>query len=261
MSEFKQKYGPWALVTGASAGLGEEFSRHLAQRGLNLVLVARRAERLEALGKELAEKHGIEYRAVAADLNSEDFLPGLAEATADLEVGLLINNAGFTNSGEFLDNDLAAETRLVNVNCRAVTLLAHHYGQGMRQRKRGGIIFSASIAGFSAIPFWATYAASKSYDLLFSEALSSELAKYNIDVLAMCPGTTRTEFADYKGMVAKVLVMEVGPVVSGTLDRLGRRRVYIAGFHNWFTTFFSRLLPRRLYSAIAGKLIRDMVDH
>ncbi len=261
MTDFRQKYGPWALVTGASAGLGESFARQLAARGLNLVLVARRVDRLEALGRELAEAHGVDFRAVGADLDSEDFLPALVAATQDLEVGLLVNNAGFTNSGEFLDNELAAEARLVNVNCRAATLLAHHFGQGMRERRRGGIIFSASIAGFSAIPFWATYAASKSYDLLLSEALSAELKKYNIDVLALCPGTTRTEFADYQGIMANLLVMESGPVVRGALDRLGRRRVYIAGWHNWFTTMLSRLFPRRVYSAVAGKLIRDMVDH
>ncbi len=261
MADFRTQYGPWALVTGASAGLGEEFSRQIAARGLNLILVARRADRLEALGKELAAQHGIEYRAVAADLNREDFLPALAEATQGLEVGLLVNNAGFTNSGEFLDNELAAEARLVNVNCRAVTLLAHHYGQGMRQRRRGGMIFSASIAGFVAIPFWATYAASKSYDLLFSEALSSELAQYNIDVLALCPGTTRTEFADYRGLKAKMLVMETPPVVAGALSRLGRRRVYIAGFQNWLGTMLGRFSPRRVYQKVAGWLIRDMVDH
>lgn len=258
---FKDKYGPWAVISGASAGLGESFARQLAERGLNLVLVARRQERLEALGAELEQQHGIETRAVAADLATPDFLPALAEATADLEIGLLINNAGFTNSGNFLDNPLDRELQLVDVNCRATVALAHHYGQQMRQRGRGGMIFSASIAGFAGIPFWANYSASKSFDLLLAEALGGELNKHGVDVLAMCPGATRTEFAEYDGMLAKVMTMQPDAVVSGALKRLPSHRVYVAGWLNLLNTFFTRFLPRRLNSLLFGFVVRDIVKH
>jgi len=255
------KYGPWSLVSGASAGLGQQFARKIAARGLNVVLLARRKDRLDALGTELEQTHGIQTRSIAADLSSPDFLGDVMEQTKDLEIGLLINNAGFTNSGDFLDNDLAAEIRLVDVNCRAAMMLAHHFGGAMRERQRGGIIFSASIAGFSAIPFWANYSASKGYDLLLAEALHHELKPHGVDVLALCPGATHTEFATYTGFISRIVTMQPEPVVAGALDALGSRRTWIAGLLNKFNVFLMRLSPRKLNSIIAGALIRDIVDH
>ncbi len=259
--EFKDKYGPWALVTGASAGLGELFARKLAQRGMNLVLLARRQDRLEELGSELAAQYGIQTRALAADLSAASFLDEVVDKTADLEIGLLINNAGFTNSGDFLDNELAAEVRLVDVNCRAAMMLAHHFGGLMRARKRGGILFSASIAGYSAIPFWANYSASKGYDLLLAESLHNELKPHNVDVLAMCPGATHTEFASYSGWLSGLVTMQPDPVVEGALNALGRRRTWVAGVLNNLLVFVMRFSPRKLNSVISGALIRDIVDH
>lgn len=259
--DFKQKYGPWALISGASAGLGEEYAKQLAAQGMNLVLLARRTDRLIALGEELKQAHGIEYRAVSADLADPDFLPPVADQTEDLEIGLLINNAGFTNSGDFLDNDLAAEIRLVDVNCRAAVILAHHYGQGMRERKRGGIIFTASIAGFVGIPFWANYSASKSFDLKLAEALGAELKPHGVDVMALCPGATRTEFATYDGLISQVMTMDAGPVVRGALKGLGRKRSWVAGFINRMNVFTTRFLPRKWNSVLFGFVVRDIVKH
>lgn len=259
--EFKEKYGPWALVSGASAGLGEEYARQLAAKGMNLVLLARREDRLNALGKSLSEEFGVECRAVAADLSSPDFLPDVATKTQDLEIGLLINNAGFTNSGEFLDNDLAAEIRLVDVNCRAAMIMAHHFGQGMRDRKRGGIIFTASIAGFAGIPFWANYSASKSFDLKLAEALGAELKPHGVDVMALCPGATRTEFATYDGVIASVMTMAAEPVVRGALKGLGRKRTWVAGFINRANVFATRFFPRTWNSVLFGFVVRDIVKH
>lgn len=259
--EFKDKYGPWALVSGASAGLGEEYARQLAAKGMNLVLLARREDRLNALGESLSEEFGVECRAVAADLSSADFLPNVAAKTQDLEIGLLINNAGFTNSGEFLDNDLAAEIRLVDVNCRAAMILAHHFGQGMRERKRGGIIFTASIAGFAGIPFWANYSASKSFDLKLAEALGAELKPHGVDVMALCPGATRTEFATYDGVIASVMTMKAEPVVRGALKGLGRKRTWVAGLINRTNVFATRFFPRTWNSVLFGFVVRDIVKH
>ena len=261
MSDFVGQYGPWAFVSGASAGLGEGFARALAAKGLNVVLAARREERLQALAAELEQDHGIQTRVVAVDLGSEDFLQDVAEKTADLEVGLLINNAGFTNSGDFLDNPLDKELLLVHVNIRAAMMLAHHFGQAMRQRRRGGMIFSASIAGHAAIPFWANYSASKAYDLLLAEALGSELAKDNVDVLALCPGATRTEFEDYSGFFASIMAMGPDKVISQALNKLGKRRTTVVGAINLMTVLSYRLVPRRMAAWLAGKVIRDMVSH
>lgn len=261
MKTLKARYGNWAMITGASGGMGEEFARQLAAQGMNLVLLARRSDRLDALGNELADRHGIQCRSVAADLSKPDFLESVAKQTADLEIGMLVNNAGFTNHGAFLENELPAEERLVNVNCRASTTLAHHYGREMRDRKRGAIIFTASIVGFTSVPIWGTYAASKSYDLLLAEALAVELKPHNIDVLALCPGTTRTEFANYQGFLAKILVMNPDDVVRGALKSVGKKTIHIAGVMNRVIVFSFRFMPRRLAAKVFGKTVRDMVRH
>lgn len=261
MSNFAQKYGPWAFVSGASAGLGELFARRLAEMGLNVVLTARREDRLQALGQELEQKHGIQTRIIAVDFGSDDMLDRVKEKTADLEIGLLINNAGFTNSGNFLDNDLDKEILLVNVNIRAAMVLAHHFGTLMRERKRGGIIFSASIAGFNAIPFWANYSASKSYDLFLAEAMSEELKPHNVDVLALCPGATHTEFSSYTGFLSKFMAMRPEKVVDQALSKLGKRSTKVVGIINLLIVLSYRLMPRKLNRIVGGAVIRDMVDH
>lgn len=261
MQTLTQRYGAWALITGASSGIGAEYAQQLAAQGMNLALLARRTDRLEELGKKLSEQYGIQYRAIGADLNSDSFLPAVIEQTQDLEIGLLVNNAGFTNHGDFLDNDLAAEERLVNVNCRAATLLAHHFGRLMRDRKRGGIMFTASVVGFTSVPIWATYSGSKAYDLLLAESLNVELKPYGVDVMAVCPGSTRTEFLDYQGFWSKILVMEASDVVRGALKSIGKRPYYIAGWMNKLTIFSFRFIPRWLSARIFGFLLRDMGSH
>ena len=247
------------MVTGASSGLGEEFARQLAAEGFNLYLLARRRERLEALGEELTELNGVECRSLAIDLNAAEFLQDVSEQTAGTEIGLLVNNAGFTNYGKFLENDLAAEENLVNVNCRAITSLAHHFGGLMRDRGRGAMIVTSSIVGFTSVPVWGAYAASKSYDLLLAEALAVEWKPHDIDVLELCPGATRTEFAAYQVLSARLFAMDTKAVVSGALKNIGRRTVYIPGFLNRMNVLTTRFLPRRLSARIFSVLIRDMV--
>jgi short-subunit dehydrogenase len=140
-------------------------------------------------------------------------------------------------------------------------ILAHHFGRSMRERRRGGIIFSASIAGFAPISYWGNYSASKAYDLYLAEAMADELRKYNVDVLALCPGATHTEFANYRGIFAKLLAMGPDKVIDQALARLGKRNTTIVGLLNWLTVFSYRLVPRKLATLIAGRVIRDMVKH
>ena len=260
MKDFKHRYGPWALITGASAGLGKLFARRLAERGLNLVLPARREDRLKELGQELEGEYGIQTRSIAVDAGSDHLLDTLSQQTRDLEIGLLINNAGFANNGDFLDHSLDKELLLVHVNVRAPMLLAHHFGQFMRKRGRGGMIFSCSITGFTPIPFWANYSASKAYDLFLAEALAVQLKPSGVDVLALCPGATHTEFTAYKGIFAPFFTMKPEKVVVQALKRLGKRRTTIVGLLNYLIVMSYRLIPRRLASWLAGSVIRDMVE-
>jgi uncharacterized protein len=175
MKNFVERFGPWALVTGASAGIGVAFARRLAEVGMNLVLVARREDRLRKLAEDLRRQHAISTRVVPVDLSRDDFLPAIEQATADVAVGLLVNNAVIATTGNFLDNDLGSELALLHVNSRAPLILAHHFGRAMRQRGRGGIIFVASTVAFAGVPSWSNYAGSKAHDLVFAEGLAREL--------------------------------------------------------------------------------------
>ena len=145
MKTFKQKYGPWALVTGASSGIGEQYAKQLAAKKLNLMLVARRKERLETLAKALNTEHKIETKVIAADLASDDGLKKVTEETNTMEIGLLVNNAGIEDSGHFLDTPLDKALDVLDTNCKAPLVLTHHFAKKMVERKRGGILFMSSL--------------------------------------------------------------------------------------------------------------------
>src|SRR5262245_25667169 len=257
MKNFVERFGPWALVTGASSGIGEAFARRLAAAGQNLVLVARREERLRGLADELTKKHAINVRVVPADLSRDDFLPAIEQATRDVEVGLLVNNAGIAASGRFLDSDLASELAALHVNNRAPLILTHHFGRLMRQRGRGGIIFLSSILAFAGVPALSNYAASKAHDLVFAEGLARELRAHGIAVLALCPGTTRTEF--WPARSKPMFAMEPEAVANIAMRKLGRKTTTAAGLLNAMIVLSTRLLPRSWNAAIFGWVLGRMM--
>ncbi len=257
MTPFRARYGPWALVTGAAAGIGAEFARQLAARGLHLVLVARRADRLEALAASLHDAHGIDTQVVPLDLSEPGFLPTLQAQTRDLAVGLVVSSAGFSVTGELLERPLDRQLAMIGLNVGAPLQLAHAFGCPMKARGRGGLIFVSSIVGFVPTPLWTAYAATKAFNLFLGEGLSHELCRHGVDVLALCPGTTRTEFLE----VAEIdgfLPMNAAPVVARALRALGRRRVLVPGWPNWLLTFLPRFLPRSLSAAVSGRIVRHM---
>lgn len=255
--DFARRYGRWALITGASSGIGREFARQLAARGLNAVLVARREERLRGLASEL-EAQGVQARIAVIDLCYDGFLEQVRAATDGLEIGLLVNNAGFSMTGSFLDSDPDDMIRLLNLNCRAPLVLAREYGPAMRDRGRGGIIFVASVAAFSGVPLWSHYAASKAYDLLLAEGLAAELRDAGVDVLALAPGTTKTEFLDVAQLNGGLMAMDVEGVVREGIAGLGRRDLVIPGLFNKAGIFATRLLPRAFNRAVFGRFISTM---
>ena len=175
MSKLAERYGPWAVVTGASAGIGAEFARRIAERGINVVLVARRRNRLEQLASTIEDMYRVQARVAPVDLASRELIQVLQPVLADIEVGLLVNCAGYGSSGPFLDTDVSVQESMINVNCRASMLLTHEIAQGMRDRGRGGVIFVSSVNGFCASRGMANYNATKAYDLLFAEGLAEEI--------------------------------------------------------------------------------------
>jgi len=255
---FLERYGRWALVTGASAGIGAEFATQLAARGLNLALLARREERIEGLARQLENRHKIQTKTIGADLSQPDFLTHVVAETQSLEIGLLVNNAGFGLAGEFLQHDLKEELALLDVNCRAQLMLTHTFGRQMAQRKKGAIIFVSSISGYIATPLMSTYAASKAYELFLAESLGYELGKHGIDLLALCPGSTATEFHQAAGL-RPVAAMGVQPVVESALKKLGGRRVVITGWHNRLSIWLLKFMPRCVYVPLAGRVMEKRI--
>ena len=194
-----ERYGSWALVTGASAGIGREFARALAREGLHVALSARRESELEALAEELEKAYGIETRVVPADLATAAGAEFLLAQVADLEIAVLVNNAGFGYSGRFDLQDRDRLLQMVQLNCAAPVALTAELLPAMRQRGRGAVIFTGSVAGLQPLPLHALYAATKAFDNLLAEGLWGELHGSGIDVLALEPGSTESEFHDVAG--------------------------------------------------------------
>jgi len=191
--EFLERYGPVALVTGSSSGIGWAFAEELAERGFDLVLSARRTDRLEQLAAKLGEAHGTKCRIVTADLTDPDAPAAIVDATRDLDIGLLVSNAGFNIKGPFETKDPSAMTKMLTVNCHAPMHLAHGFIPRLKARGKGGIIFTGSVEGFIGMPFSTAYSASKALVRGLGEGLWGELHSENIDVLNLCPGATESE--------------------------------------------------------------------
>ncbi|MCP9850166.1 SDR family oxidoreductase [Cyanobium sp. Morenito 9A2] len=249
-----ERYGPWAVVTGASDGLGQAFARQLAQAGLDLVLVARRQSVLAALAEELSSLHAIEARVVALDL-ADPRAPGLLlDATAERDVGLLVAAAGFGSSGPFLRAELASELEMIDVNCRAVAALAHGFGSRLARRGRGGLVLLSSQLAFQGTPLAANYAATKAYVQTLAEGLAIELAPQGVDVLASAPGPVHTGFAARAAM--RLDTAESPEVVAAaTLAALGRRITVHPGGLARLLAASQALLPRRLRVRVMARVM------
>lgn len=252
-----------ALVTGASEGIGEALARGLAAHGEDLVLVARRADRLERLAAELARAHGIRARALPCDL-ADPAAPGALvralEAEA-IEVDVLVNDAGFGLHGPFAEGDLAAELRMIQVNVTALTELTRRVLPGMLARRGGRVLNVASTAAFAPGPFMAVYYATKAYVLSLSEALAEELAGTGVSVTALCPGPTRTGFAAAAGVDGlkllrqRRLVMDPEQVARRGLEGMWRgARLVVPGVLNRLLVGSARLAPRAWVARITGRV-------
>jgi hypothetical protein len=253
--------GRWALITGASAGIGRSLAERLAAGGTNLVLTARRKDRLEALASELASRHSVLVETIGADLGqaeASDAIHAFTQ-TKGIAVELLVNNAGFGAYGEFHRLSLARQLEMVRVNVSAVLHLTHLYLPAMIERRSGDILIVASTAAFQGVPYIATYAATKAFDLHFAEALSEEVRPYGVRVCALCPGSTATEFHAVAGQtVSGSRTKESADKVAQVgLEALARGKSYvISGAHNYLSTHSQRLVPRRLVNRMAGNLFR-----
>ncbi|WP_026875652.1 SDR family NAD(P)-dependent oxidoreductase [Jiangella gansuensis] len=257
--------GPTALVTGASSGIGSEFAAQLAARGHDLVLVARSADRLEALARTLRERHAVTVDVVAHDLARPGAAHDLtAQLTArGLTVDLLVNSAGFGSSGRFEEIEPGRDHDQLMLNVVALADLCRELAPGMLRRGRGGIVNVGSTAGFQPSPYFATYSAGKAFVLNFSLALRSEYRGRGVRVLALCPGPTRTAFFDAVGEQAAIggRMMTADEVVRAGLRGLDRDRAYVVpGLGNALSAHLTPRRPRRLVTAIAKSVTRRALD-
>jgi hypothetical protein len=257
-TKFAKRYGHFAIVAGAAEGIGAAFARELAARGLSLLLVDRLAEPLDALADELRGR-GVAVRTARVDLAAPDVGDRVASAADGLEVGLLVYNAGISHVGPFLDRPIEDELRALDVNARGALVLAHRFAGPMAARGRGGVLLMSSVAGRQGTPFAATYAATKAFDLVLAESLWGELRPRGVDVLACCPGPTRTPGMARSGPVREVRTMEPDAVAVEALDALGGPPSMVPGFLSQLgASALARVIPRGLAVRIVGRQMRAL---
>ncbi len=256
--------GKWALITGASSGFGIDFAHALAERGANLILVARRQEPMQQLAATISARHNVAVELKAADLA----LPGSGLALKQhldqkkINVDILINNAGCGLYGPFVEQPLAATLDMLQLNILSLTELTHLFASSMIQRGGGHILLVASIGGYQATPTYAAYGASKAYVLLFGEALHEELKPHKVKLSVLSPGVSATGFLAAAGQrttpYQRLFMMQSRPVVDAGLAALfcGKPSV-IPGLGNKLTIFGNRLAPRSLQSKIAYQLMKN----
>jgi len=250
------------LITGASRGIGLELAKLLAADGSNLVLVARSAQPLEALAEELRGAHGVEVRVEVADLADPAAPGGLAEALADLQIDVLINNAGFGSTGAFWELPVEGEVGQVQVNIAALTALTRLFLPGMVARKHGRVLNIASTAAFQPGPYMSTYYATKAYVLSFSEGLAHELKGTGVTVTAHCPGATATGFGAVAGNDKNKLFTKMTPASAPEVAAhayaamKAGKAVSIHGLMNWFAAWSVRFSPRAVVPYITAVLNR-----
>ena len=255
--------GKWALVTGASAGIGTALAEELARGGTNLVLTARRRERLEELAQKLEAAHKIQTKIFVADLAQADAPETVFQFTKGqgMEIELLVNNAGFGAYGEFPTVEPRKLTDMVQVNCAAVVHLTRLYLPEMVARKHGDVLIVASTASFQSVPYISTYAATKAFDLLFAEGLAEEMKPYGVRVCALCPGSTESEFAEVAGQ-AHIAATPANRETAEKVARTGLRALaagksyVISGLGNYLGVLGQRLVSRRLVARVAARMFK-----
>ncbi len=251
------RYGPTALVTGASDGIGREFARELSVLGFDLIIVARRVDKLRELADELRTSHGTTSLVVAADLGAAGDVDRVLAEAAKHDVGLFVAAAGFGTSGKLLDQPVAAELDMIDVNCRAVVAMTHAIGRRMASRGSGGIVLMSSLLAFQGVPRATTYAATKAFIQSFAEGLRTELKPLGVDVIASAPGPIASGFAGRANMTMG-LAQPPTAVARTTLMALGRRTTVRPGWLAKALEWSLAPLPRRGRVSILAQVMRGM---
>ena len=259
MKHIKRKYGTWAVITGASSGIGKASAELLAKQGVNIVLVARNLQRLEDAAKDIRQRFSVETKTIQADLTHPEAVQLMYDQTKDLDVGLVMPNAGMEVVGDFAYTDWETNQKLIQLNVVVPAQMANLFGRQMAERKRGAILFVSSMIGYQGTPLLANYAASKSYIITLGEALHVELKRHGVDVLVLSPGLTMTPMSASMDIDFRKLPMtsqKPQTVARLGLRLLGRRATVVSGYMNSFMVWSNRFVPRSWPVALFGVLLR-----
>lgn len=264
--QFKEKYGPWAIVAGAAEGLGEAWSESLAKRGLNLVMIDIQNDKLQTLSGRLKKEYSIQTREYAIDLSQENASAEIMTAIVELDCRLLIYNAAYSRVKPFLENTNEDIRNYTGINIYTQLKLVHAFSKHLIDKNRsGGIILMSSLAGLIGMQLVASYAATKAFSWNLAEALHHELKPYSIDVMACIAGATSTHAylnTDPKYGNIKPLIMSPEAVSEEAIKKLGKKARHITGFSNRMNYFIlTRLLPRKMASNMANNVMKKMYAH
>jgi uncharacterized protein len=259
-SNFASKYGPWALVTGASGGIGRSFAIELAKSGIYVILIARRIAELESIADSLRTAFGVQCKVVPADLSSNDGIAQVIDGTKDLDVGLVVCAAGFGTAGPFVHGNLSNELDMIQVNCSATTSIAWSMGNRLIERGQGGLILLSSIVAFQGVPRSAHYAATKAYVQTLAEGLRLEWKRHRVDVLSVAPGPVDTGFAARSnltmGNAASPSVIAVQ-----SLRSLGKQGTVRPGWLSKLLGYSLTMTPRSIRVRIMALVMGGMTRH
>lgn len=259
-NRLQNKYGPWAIVTGASSGIGYAMAKTLAESGLNLIINARNKRKLEEMSEQFASSYGVQVIPVAADLATSEGLEKVIQSTRNKEIGLFIPSAGYGTSGLFIDSSLQEEINMIRVNAEAVMSLTHYFSQMFVKQKRGGIIFLSSIVAFQGVPFAANYASTKAYIQSFAEGLALELKPHGVDVLSAAPAPVESGFGKRANMNMG-RAMKPEELIVPILKSLGKRTLVIPGLLSKVLTYSLRTVPRGTKVRIMKMVMGGFTKH
>lgn len=264
---FLERYGPWAIIAGATQGIGEQFSHQLAAKGMNILMIARGQEGLDTVSKAVRQQHGVEVDTLALDLSDSALTEKLATFTQGKEVGLLVYNAIYSHIGEFLADDLSSKMLTVDVNIKGPLTFLNHLLPPMKQKKRGGVILMSSMSGWQGSALVATYAASKAFNTVLAESLWEEMRHYGVDVITAVAGATKTPSFNKntpKEKAGSAFPMEPKTVVEEALNALekGKGPTRVTGPINKIVYFllqrvFTRRYAVKFISGATRKLYND----
>lgn len=261
--KFSDRYGSWVIVAGASEGVGAEYADQLAERGLNIVLVARRMDLLKSLAAQLSSKYGVRTKCLEIDLADVDAAEHIVQQTMDLDIGLLVYNAAYSAIGPFLEQSMDTHMREIHTNVHSPLKLIYLLSQKLLRRGRGGILLMASLSAFQGSAYISTYAATKAFNIVLAEGLWEEWRERGVDVMVCVSGAIRTPnfVASHPKKTGGLgdMKMEPAQVVRESLDALGKQPYIIPGNMNRLASFVMRyLLPRKLAIMYMGRTLRRM---